>query len=96
MTYSNDEKETTCVYEYVTDTWTVYSCVPRHMTKLRKVAGEPFWKEELPVDNGLPRMIAGKWKLKSNQIRFALGSTRSMTDEQRQAASERMKQFHQK
>ncbi|MBY0088440.1 hypothetical protein [Brevibacillus brevis] len=96
MSYSNDEKETTCVYEYVTDTWTVYSCVPRHMTKLRKVAGEPYWKEEESTENGPPRTIAGKWKLKSNQIRFALGATRNMTDEQRQAASQRMKKIHQK
>jgi hypothetical protein len=66
------------------------------MTKLRKVAGEPYWKEEAEVEAGEPRLIAGKWKLKSNQIRFALGTGRSMTDEQRQAASERMKRIHQK
>ncbi|MED1792829.1 hypothetical protein P4V54_09110 [Brevibacillus nitrificans] len=96
MSYSNDEKETTCVYNFAEDVWMVYSCVPRHMTKLRKVAGEPYWKEEAEVEAGAPRLIAGKWKLKSNQIRFALGTGRRMTDEQRQAASERMKRIHQK
>ena len=70
MAYANSEKETTCVYDYETKEWTIYSCVPRHMTKLGKI-GEPYWKEEEPDKDGKPRMIAGKWKLKSNQVRFA-------------------------
>jgi len=87
----NEEKETTCVYDFVEDSWTVYSCVPRHITKLRKVAGEPFW-----TDKDGERITAAKWKLKGNQVRFALGAARNITEEQRQAASIRMKQLHQK
>ncbi|GED71147.1 hypothetical protein BRE01_48490 [Brevibacillus reuszeri] len=68
MSYSNDEKETTCVYKYISDTWTVYSCVPRHMNKLRKIGGVHYWKEEAPGADGELRLIAGKWKLKSNQL----------------------------
>jgi hypothetical protein len=90
--YSNEEKETVCVYDYLDDVWEVYSCVPRHMTKLKKIAGEPYWKEEAPSVNGSKRLIAGKWKLKGNQVRFALGSTRTFTEEQKQAARERLMQ----
>lgn len=81
--YSSEEKETTCVYDYVADEWLVYSCVPKHITKLRKVAGEPFWKEETTGTTGKTLLIAGKWKLTGKQIRFALAER---TPAQKEAA----------
>jgi hypothetical protein len=89
MQYSAEEKETTCVYDYVDNSWTVYTCVPTHVTKLRKVAGEPFWSEK----EG-DRVIAAKWKLHGTQIHFAMQKVTKMTAEQRLEASERMKRMH--
>jgi len=84
VSYSADEKETVCVFDYVANEWNVYSCVPRHMTKLRRIA-EPYWEEK--NDN---RVTAGKWKLKGNQVRFAVEIISSLTDEQKEAARLRM------
>ncbi|GIP38593.1 hypothetical protein J31TS4_18730 [Paenibacillus sp. J31TS4] len=90
--YSSEEKETTCVFDYEAGAWTIYSCVPTHMTKLLKVAGEPFWKEEEPGANGEPRMVAGKWKLGPKQVRFASPPSERDYSE----AAERMRQLHAK
>jgi hypothetical protein len=70
MAYADQEKETTCVYDYATKEWNIYTCVPTHMTKLSKIA-EPYWKEEEMNSKGSPRMIAGKWRLQKSQVRFA-------------------------
>lgn len=70
MGYTREEFETTCVYDYMEKEWIVYTTVPTHITKLCKIA-EPFWKETEPDSNGNPRIIAGKWKLKTPQVRFA-------------------------
>lgn len=67
----NDEKETTCVYDYVTKEWSVYSSVPTHITQLLKRSGPPYWKEEVPSENGTMRIVAGKWKLQHSQVRLA-------------------------
>lgn len=66
MAYPRDEQETSAVYDPVTDQWTVYSTLKRHITRLQKVGGEPVQKE---VEDG--RIIAGKWILGSKQVRFA-------------------------
>jgi hypothetical protein len=87
MQYSAEEKETTCVYDYIDNEWNVYSCVPRHMTKLRKIA-QPYWEEK----DG-DRVTAAKWKLKGNQIRFAMES--KLTDEQREAKREQARRTFQ-
>lgn len=90
MQYSYEERETTCVYDFIENEWIVYSCVPRHMTKLRKIAA-PFWEEK----DG-DRVIAAKWKLKGNQVRFAAEIVSKMTLEQREAASVRLQQAREK
>jgi hypothetical protein len=84
--YSAEERETTAVFDYVNNTWSVYTCVPRHMTKLRKIAA-PVWEE---VTDG--RVTAAKWELKVSQVIFANERTSKMTSEQREAASIRMKE----
>lgn len=90
MGYSAEEKETTCLYDYLADEWTVYTCVPRHMTKLRKIA-EPIWEEK----DG-DRVTAAKWRLKGNQVRFSVEIVSKMTPEQRKEAKARMQRLHAK
>ncbi|MGF9821428.1 hypothetical protein [Brevibacillus agri] len=90
MRYTSEEKETVCVFDYIDGIWDVYSCVPRHMTKLRKIA-EPYWEEK----HG-NRVTAARWKLKGNQVRFAAEIVSKMTPEQREASRARMKELHQK
>lgn len=70
MGYSTDEQETTCVYDYASEKWTVYSCVRKHITKLLRRFGEPEWKEEEPDKYGSPRIIAARWKVPGNTVRF--------------------------
>jgi hypothetical protein len=90
MAYSNEEKETTCVFDYEKKEWNVYTCVPTHLNKLGKIAA-PYWIEE---ENG--RIIAAKWKLKGNQVRFAMEIVTKMSDGQKQAARQRMIAMHEK
>ncbi|TDL50915.1 hypothetical protein E2R60_20415 [Paenibacillus dendritiformis] len=94
MGYTRSEMETTCVYSHDTGKWSVYTCVPAHITRLTKIAGEPTWKEEEPSTNGEMRTIAAKWELDSKQVRFASPNSRQMTEEQKAAAAERMRQLH--
>lgn len=70
MAYPNEEKETSCVFDYTTKEWDVYTCVPRHITKMLKSCGEPYWTEEEINSKGEQRIIAAKWKLASSQVRF--------------------------
>lgn len=84
MAYPNEEKETTCVYDYELDEWNIYTCVPKHLTKLRKIAA-PYWQEE---EGG--RVIAAKWKLKEKQVRFA--NEVNLSDEQRAERAEQARQ----
>lgn len=85
--YTKEEKETVCVYDFINNTWDIYSCVPRHITKLRKIA-EPYWEEK-----GGNRVIAAKWKLNGNQVRFAIASVSKMTPDQKEAARDRMRRY---
>ena len=70
MGYTREEMETTCVYDYLTKTWIVYTRVPTHITKLTKIA-DPVWTETEPDVHGKPRIIAGNWELAKSQVRFA-------------------------
>lgn len=94
MGYTRTEMETTCVYSHDTGKWIVYTCVPGHIKRLNKIAGEPTWKEEEVSSNGEMRTIAAKWELDSKQVRFAAPNSRQMTEEQKAAAAERMRQLH--
>lgn len=90
MAYSIEEQETVSVYDKINDEWDVYTCVQKHMTKLRKIAA-PYWEE-----NDGERVTAAKWKLKGNQVRFALEPVSKLTDEQREASRQRMLERHAK
>jgi hypothetical protein len=58
------------------------------MSRLRKIA-EPYWEEK---KDG--RVTAAKWRLKGNQVRFAVEYVSKMSPEQREAARLRMKRRH--
>lgn len=85
--YSAEEKETTCIYDFIDDCWNVYSCVPRHITKLLKVAGEPYWTEK--GKGG--RLTAAKWRVQGNQVRFFSPATIGATEAQRAASIANLK-----
>ena len=70
MGYAIDEQETTCVYDKSTNQWTVYTCARNHIGRLLRRFGEPFWKETEPDKNGQPRIIAAKWRVPGNAVRF--------------------------
>jgi hypothetical protein len=70
MGYAIDEQETTCVYDKSTNQWTVYTCARNHIGRLLRRFGEPFWKETEPDKHGEPRIIAAKWRVPGNAVRF--------------------------
>lgn len=88
MPYSAEEKETTCVYDYIDNNWIVYSCVPKHIRKCTKTFGDPYWVE---TENG--QVVAAKWRVNGNQIRFATET--KLTDEQREAKREQARRSFQ-
>ncbi|CAM4407879.1 hypothetical protein FHS16_001757 [Paenibacillus endophyticus] len=90
MAHPNEEKETTANYDYIDDTWNVYTCVPKHITKLNKIS-TPYWTE---IEDG--RIIAGKWRLKGSQVRFATENVTKMSDERKEASRQRMFDMHSK
>lgn len=79
----NDEKETSCTYDYETKQWNVYSSVPAHINKLTKLK-KPYWTEK---EEG--RVIAAKWKLEEKNISFR--ALVELSDERRAEMSERAK-----
>ncbi|MWV44879.1 hypothetical protein GRF59_14755 [Paenibacillus sp. HJL G12] len=78
-----EERETLIRSDDDCKTWTVYTMQPTIITKLRKVGAEPY---KVGAEGG------HYYKdLKFNQVSFRSGKEREMTEEQRQAASERAK-----
>lgn len=90
MGYSAEEKETTATYDFASDTWIVYSCNPRHLSKLRKIA-DPIWEEK----DG-ERVTACKWSLRGNQVRFTKEITTKLTAEQKVEQKLRLQSARQK
>ncbi|AKG34657.1 hypothetical protein [Paenibacillus durus] len=89
--YPIEEQEVTAVYDPIDDEWTVYSSCRKYITKLLKVAGEPYWKEEEIGRTGTVRIVAGKWKLAGKQIRFGVvPASRPISEEERQARRDRL------
>ncbi|WP_080845577.1 hypothetical protein [Cytobacillus gottheilii] len=92
MGFAKEEQETSLVFEADTGKWIGYSCFPPHITKIVKLLG---------IDNVVPTYEDGresplsiKFELKGNQVSFRKGEKREMSEEQRLAASERMKNLH--
>lgn len=81
-----EERETVIRSDDECKSWTVYTLQQKVITKLRKVGAEPY---KVDPDGG------HHYKdLKFNQVSFRSGKERVMTEEQRQAASEKFKKMH--
>lgn len=97
MGFSREEQETVLVYNRMEDKWDVYTRVPSHITDITKKYGN---NDEIDLkfeyEDGRESPVSLTTKLNSNQISFRKGAKRKMTEEQRQAAAERMKNMHKK
>lgn len=89
--YSLEEQETSAVFDPISGKWNVYSCCRKHITKLLKVAGIPYWSEVEPGSNGEARLIAAKWLLSEKQLKFAgERAPLNLSEEERAARRERL------
>lgn len=91
MGYSRAEQETSIVWDEEEKVAHIYTASPVNMRKLDKLCeqcGEytRVWTE---TDKG-GRIIAAKYKVAAKLIRFGKPIIRTMTDEQREAARERL------
>jgi hypothetical protein len=80
--YPREEQETTLVFDNSTGQWSVYSTVPKHIRKLSNLCE----LVTLELEDGRP--IAVKGVLKEKQV--SMKQERTMTEEQRQRAAERL------
>ncbi|MEI2356117.1 hypothetical protein [Mesobacillus zeae] len=85
MAYSREEQETTLVFDGLTNGWTVYSTVPKHMRKLAVLTELTILETE--DDGTTPKAVSGK--LTSKQV--SMKKERVLSEDQRQAMSERMR-----
>lgn len=83
MAYSAEERETVCITNDEDKTWTIETYMQSIVTKLRKAGIEP---DSIRED--------GRHLYKNvpfNQVSFRSKSERTMSDEQKAAAAERLK-----
>ena len=92
MGYSREEMETTLVFDAENNEWVGYSCFPSHITRIVKILGIENVIAE--YEEGRESPLSIKFKMKHNQVSFRTGKKREMSDEQRQAAAERMRNLH--
>lgn len=86
--YTREEQETVIRCDGTASApWEIYSCVPRNVRKLKELA--EVWDVEYtePHEGGIIISLPMK------AVSFRKPSTRTMTAEQKQAASERFKQM---
>lgn len=88
MSYTAEERESVLIANDDNKTWSIYSLQPTVINKLRKAGIQPFKVGE-----------DGSHHYKDipfNRVSFRAESTRVMSDEQRLAASERLKRAREK
>lgn len=80
---TNLERETTCNYSYVDKAWKIWSNVPKHINKMKRLC-YPVIKED---DYGITFLVP------EAAVRFASPEKRKreMTEEQKAAAAERLR-----
>lgn len=84
MTYTKEEQETVLVYNYADNEWKVYSTVPKHIRKLMTLGEMSI----LETEEDRPIAIQGILPEK----KVAMRNPKVVSEEQRAAQSERMKQ----
>lgn len=89
--YPKEERETVCVYEEETDSWRLYTCVRRHITRFQKIIGEEVF-DRIERD-GEGRIIAVEIAgVDPSQVSFRNKSkTKDMSEERRKELSDRAK-----
>lgn len=86
-----EERETLTNYEEITDTWSIYSNVRKHITKLTKIFSEDEISKVTVNENGAITEIFIEGA-SFEQVSFRNKSKpRTMTDEQREEAAERLR-----
>ena len=86
-----EERETLANYEEITDTWSIYSSVRKHITKLTKIFSEDDISKVTVNENGTITEIFIEGA-SFEQVSFRNKSKpRVMTDEQREEAAERLR-----
>lgn len=78
-----EERETCCTFDYATKQWKVWSNIPKHINKMKKLGWAMVREDSYGTTFAAPE----------NAMRFAspVRSTRKMTDEQKAAAAERLR-----
>jgi hypothetical protein len=88
MAYTRDEQETSILCDGNPNApWSVYSCVPKHVRKLKELAKQ--WGVE--YTEGKDGSITVNLPMKA--VAFRKPSTRKVSDEQKAAAAERFKKM---
>lgn len=85
-----EEQETIANYEYETDTWNIYTCVQKHITKLFKIFDESdcskIWRNEdgrilaIEIEGASHEQVSFRNKSKKKEL----------TEEERKAIAERL------
>src|SRR5699024_11073159 len=91
LMYPKEERETVCVYEEETDSWSLYTCVRRHIKRLQKIFGE---EGDYKIDReGEGRIIAVQIDgVDPSQVSFRnKAKSKELTEEQRKELSDRAK-----
>lgn len=91
-TAPKEERETIAVYEEMTDTWSIYSNVRKHITKLTKIFGEDGF-DKAGIDDDGRLMEVTKDDVDHGQVSFR-NKKKPMSEEQRAKAAERMRKMH--
>ena len=86
-----EEQETVCVYDYELDSWSLYTCVRKHITRLTKIFSEDEIDRVFKDDSG--RIVAIQIDdVDPSQVSFRNKSKKkNLSDEEKREIAERMK-----
>ena len=84
------EQETICNYDYLTDSWSIYTNVRKHITRLSKVIGEERFDKVSRNSEGRITEVTINGLDHANVLMRAKPAKREMTEAQKQAFVERM------
>lgn len=86
-----EEQETVLVYEYETDTWSLYTCVRKHITRLMKVFSEEQFDKISRNEDGRIIAVQIDGVPEAHVLMRDVPKGRKMTEEQRLAQRERLR-----
>lgn len=86
-----EEQETVCVYDYELDSWSLYTCVRKHITRLTKIFSEDEIDRVFKDDSG--RIVAIQIDdVDPSQVSFRNKSKKkNLSDEEKREIADRMK-----